>query len=281
MNEDSLDYYFSDDYFDDEFATGERAARNAEGKTYYVPSDMTYKEWKAKQDEEPDLMSNSFRPRYEDKITDEKIEKTNIKTRRVENSKFDLYVDEDYADKRNKAVRNTERLLSEISNSIDTNTFEIGKVVLTDLGKIHKDFKNAIGMYNRLTDTIYINGKYDTNDKIIDYLNKDKNLFANNDKLTPLKHEMGHKFYEKCIKKLAKKENIDYNKAKDRIDSKIFEKVKELNLDSSELFLIDNLSEYAYNHYKNHKYTEVIAECLTVYKENSLANSIISELLED
>jgi SPP1 gp7 family putative phage head morphogenesis protein len=31
-------------YFDDNL--GERAARDAEGKTYYVPSDMTYKQWK-------------------------------------------------------------------------------------------------------------------------------------------------------------------------------------------------------------------------------------------
>ena len=33
-------------YFDDEFSGGERAARGADGKTYYVPADMTYKEWK-------------------------------------------------------------------------------------------------------------------------------------------------------------------------------------------------------------------------------------------
>lgn len=33
-------------YFDDEFATGKRAARGEDGKTYYVPADMTYKEWK-------------------------------------------------------------------------------------------------------------------------------------------------------------------------------------------------------------------------------------------
>lgn len=39
-------------YFDDEFSLGERAARDAEGKTYYVPSDMTYKEWKTKQEED-------------------------------------------------------------------------------------------------------------------------------------------------------------------------------------------------------------------------------------
>lgn len=33
-------------YFDDEFDFGERAARDKDDKTYYVPGDMTYKEWK-------------------------------------------------------------------------------------------------------------------------------------------------------------------------------------------------------------------------------------------
>lgn len=34
-------------YFEDDFGVvGERAARGADGKTYYVPADMTYKEWK-------------------------------------------------------------------------------------------------------------------------------------------------------------------------------------------------------------------------------------------
>lgn len=33
-------------YFDDDFGvTGERAARGADGRTYYVPADMTYREW--------------------------------------------------------------------------------------------------------------------------------------------------------------------------------------------------------------------------------------------
>ncbi len=33
-------------YFDDEFNIGERAAKDENGKTYYVPSNMTYKDWK-------------------------------------------------------------------------------------------------------------------------------------------------------------------------------------------------------------------------------------------
>lgn len=36
-------------YFDDDFgAVGERAARGADGKTYMIPADITYKEWKEK-----------------------------------------------------------------------------------------------------------------------------------------------------------------------------------------------------------------------------------------
>lgn len=36
-------------YFDDEFdAVGERAAKGADGKTYYVPDDMTYEQWSKK-----------------------------------------------------------------------------------------------------------------------------------------------------------------------------------------------------------------------------------------
>ena len=34
-------------YFNDEWSKGERAAKGADGKTYYVPSDMTYKDWKS------------------------------------------------------------------------------------------------------------------------------------------------------------------------------------------------------------------------------------------
>ncbi len=33
-------------HFDDEFAGGERATRGEDGKTYHVPANMTYKEWK-------------------------------------------------------------------------------------------------------------------------------------------------------------------------------------------------------------------------------------------
>ena len=35
-------------YFGDEFEFGERAARNTDGKTYYIPSNIKYEEWEKK-----------------------------------------------------------------------------------------------------------------------------------------------------------------------------------------------------------------------------------------
>ncbi|MBR3697593.1 MAG: minor capsid protein [Clostridia bacterium] len=64
-------------YFNDEFEFGERAARNENGKTYYVPSNITYEEWKAKyvdNSEKSDIMTpnyirmnitNTFNPKNE------------------------------------------------------------------------------------------------------------------------------------------------------------------------------------------------------------------------
>ena len=52
-------------YFNDEFTTGERVARGADGKKYYVPENMTYGEWKKSfVDGDIDYISNSFQPRY-------------------------------------------------------------------------------------------------------------------------------------------------------------------------------------------------------------------------
>ena len=53
-------------YFDDEFTEGEqRAARDGDGETYYVPADLKYKDWKRKfvveKGIEPDIMKSGAR----------------------------------------------------------------------------------------------------------------------------------------------------------------------------------------------------------------------------
>lgn len=46
--------------FDDEFEYGERAARNMDGKTYYVPRNISYKEWKKKYIDSDPLEKQKF-----------------------------------------------------------------------------------------------------------------------------------------------------------------------------------------------------------------------------
>ena len=48
-------------YFDDDFSSGERAARDADGNTYYVPDNMTYKEWKKEYDDSHTRKDSKFK----------------------------------------------------------------------------------------------------------------------------------------------------------------------------------------------------------------------------
>ena len=66
-------------YFDDEFSLGERAARDEDGKTYYVPADMTYKEWQRSfvEGDESDLKDDTVE--LKNKIADADAQITDLK----------------------------------------------------------------------------------------------------------------------------------------------------------------------------------------------------------
>lgn len=66
-------------YFDDEFAKGERIARNEDGDTYYVPDDITYKEWKNT------LKNDRF---YEAEKTSSRRENLQVKWNNVNNPEY-------------------------------------------------------------------------------------------------------------------------------------------------------------------------------------------------
>ncbi|MGG1598045.1 polymorphic toxin type 50 domain-containing protein [Paenibacillus naphthalenovorans] len=61
-------------YFDDEFDVGERIARGEGGKTYYVPGDMTYTEWK-KQYADDAMTAKERKLALKKEIENEKIKK--------------------------------------------------------------------------------------------------------------------------------------------------------------------------------------------------------------
>lgn len=215
-----------------------------------------------------DYMSKSFRPKFSPPSSID-FNNNSIKIKKVENSKFDIVTDIDNT-RRNKAVRLTEKLLDSISNNLPVE-MELPKVAVIDFEKNNFGI-DAIGGYDKSTGILYINSKYDTASKIISYVNKQKDMFANKTEFAPLLHELGHKYYYDCIKNLAKVKNIEYNKAKGIIDEKILSYIQNKGVSKN----LDTLiSEYAQSGYDRHKYTEIVAEVFTV-PEKELASDLIN-----
>ena len=144
----------------------------------------------------------------------------------------------------------------------------------------HNINSNAIGGYDRNTGILYINSKYDTTEKILGFVNQTQGMFANNTQYAPVLHELGHKYYYDSINKLAISKGIEYNKAKDIVDSKLIECIRKSNVENNPFFLMKNLSGYAYKGYSDNLITEVIAESFSVMHKNGFAKGLIDTLNE-
>lgn len=255
-------------YFDDEFADlGERAARGADGKTYFVPANMTYREWEAQfVNASPDYMSNSFRPHYGNE-KEIQIDKLKMNVRPVSNSKFDMLTDTQ--NPRSKAVRLAEKMFTDIKNELPE-TFELPQIAVVDFEKQNLN-ANAIGGYHRSSGILFINSKYDTKQKILDFVSKNQGFFANNTEYAPYLHELGHKFYYDMIEDIAKSQKIVYSEAKRDVDKKIIKYID----DKCQGNIKNIISRYANDGYLSGEYTEVCAECFTVKDNNAQAKDII------
>lgn len=243
----------------------------ARADEWHYKADMLEEKVKKADDissETVDYMSNSFRPEYSPskpiKYNDQQID-----VKKVENSNFDIVTDVD-STRRNKAVRLVENLLNLVSSKMPVK-IELPQVAVVDFKK-HSFGVDAIGGYDGTTGILYINSKYNTASKIIAYVNKQKDMFANKTEFAPLLHELGHKYYYDSIKNLAKAKNIEYNKAKKIIDDRIYDYIHERNSDGK--FLLNNLSVYSNNGYLKGQYTEVIAEAFSVVENNSIADEL-------
>lgn len=218
----------------------------------------------------PDYMSR-FTPKYSDQTT---LTSGNVhmSVKKVANSRYQMYADAD-ADRKNKAVRLTEKTLSAIQPELPEG-FQIPKVAVVDFQK-HRLNPNAIAGYDKITDTMYMNSIYDSSEKISEYVNRLPGWFANTTEHAPILHELGHKFYEDCIKRLAISENIGYNESKKKIDRRIFAYVEK---QKNSTFVKDKLSLYAHEGWQSGKFTEIIAECFSARTENAVAAEIIALL---
>ena len=221
-----------------------------------------------------DYMSKSFRPDYSDSTpisfsTSDEIK--NIEVKKVTNSQFDMVTDN--ANRRNKAVRLAEKNLKAVKKMLPEG-YVMPKVAVVDFDKCGLNVQ-AIGGYDKETGILYLNSKYNTSGKILDFVNEKAGYFANNTEFAPILHELGHKYYEDCVKSLAISENMEYNKAKISIDGKIYDFLHSNNLGDT---LSKEISEYAQLGYDCHNYSEIIAECFSSKNLKDISESILKEL---
>ena len=218
-------------------------------------------------------MSKSFRPNYSGSSTISYKRKDSsirsIAVKKVQNSNYNMITDVT-ATRRDKAVRITECLLAQIEKQLPYKV-NIPAIAVIDFEK-HGLKSYAIGGYDNETDILYVNSKYKTLKKIKKYVSENKGEFASNSIYAPITHEIGHKYYEKCINSIAKSQNIEYNKAKRIIDMQIDDCITQNQL---AIELDSKLSKYAKKNYYQGKYTEIIAECFSAYDTNPLAKTII------
>lgn len=218
-----------------------------------------------------DYMSNSFRPIYSKEIYRRKTGDSSINLRKVINSQFELYAEIGHT-KRSKAVRLTEKLLIEIRETLPS-SFIFPKIIVINFDYFEID---AIGGYNRRLDTIFINEKYNTREKISSYITYREGYYANTTVYAPLRHELGHKYYYDLIEKYAKRKCISYNEAEQRVNDQISNYVHKYNDDG--YFLEKQLSIYAQEGYSQGKYGEIVAESFSLIDTNTIAQEIIALL---
>lgn len=72
---------------------------------------------------------------------------------------------------------------------------------------------------------------------------------------------------------------MSYNKAKNVIDSHIYDYVHKMLLNGG--FLIRTLSEYASKGFSKHSYTEIIAESFSVRETNNIEVELLNLLGDD
>lgn len=227
-------------------------------------------------DDDIDYMSNSFRPEYEEHTMDVSIGQQEIILKKVRNSQFDLYADVDFT-RRNKAVRFAERNLRGIHDFVPED-FQIPPIAVVDFDKYGFEH-NAIAGYEKISGIVFLNSRYDTTTKTLEFLNKNKGEFANTTIYAPLLHEFGHCYYENCVKQLEKSRRIAYNKAEDVLNDHIQDLI---HSQVGELGLGKVLSRYAQSGYSEHKYTEIVAEAFSATGNNDFAkllNILIRRLL--
>ncbi len=219
-----------------------------------------------------EYMSKSFRPKFDagQVVT---VGNEDVALKRVRNSQFELYAGTE-ATRRDKAVRMTERNLQDVSKMLPVE-IDMPKVAVVDFEKCGFN-ADAIGGYDRKTGMMFLNRKYYTEQQILDFVQETEGYFANQTKHAPYLHEIGHRYYDESIKRLAKTKKIGYNESKSIIDSRIMEYVHRHN--DSGAVVAKRVGGHAEIAYRDGNYGELIAECFSVYGDSDFSRGLIDIL---
>ena len=206
-------------------------------------------------------MAGRFKPKY-GKEADVNIPgtKTFIPIKKVTNSNFNLWAEKS-ENQRSMPVKICEKILNQIQADLPE-ILEIPQIIIVDFDKYNIN-SSAIGGHDPKTGNIFINAKYRIEKSITDYLAKNEGFFASTDITAPYLHELGHRYYDLVIEKIAEKQQISYNKARNLIEEPIREYVKQHSKFDYE-FVEKQISRYAYNNFDSNKFSEVIAELFSV-----------------
>lgn len=217
-----------------------------------------------------DYMSNRFVPRFKESKVDMLGKKINKK--KVTNSKFDMWTDINSTPK-NKAIRLYEKKIRSIQSQMP-NDFKMPRFIIMDFENNGINPK-AIGGYSKDEDTLYLNSKYDTNEKIEKFLKTNEGYFANIDSYSVLLHELGHKYHYYLAEKIAENKNISYNKAKEEFDDGLADFINNSSNFNNDI-IKKYISEYAFNNYRGpNRMNEVMAEFFAIKNsDNELINFI-------
>ena len=159
-----------------------------------------------------------------------------------------------------------ERYMRQIQPTLPED-FEIPKMAVIDFGN-HKWNPKVIAGYDRVSGILFFNSKYNTEAKILKFFQENKGEFANTTVLSPFLHELGHKYHYDMIQKLAKLQNLSYNKAEMYIEEHIMEYVNAQKV-MDFTFVPKQISERATDGFK-----EMLAEWFASSKDSDLGRFI-------
>lgn len=238
-------------YFDDEFdVPGERAARDKDGNTYYIPADMNYREWEktfvdggSKEGFEAANNKQYFRSiSYDGEIT-QKRGNMNITFRHLDTTVNDIYIST-RCELNRKELHNVDKRITSALNKMKINNSEnFPKVYLMNHTEMQKD---AIASYNAVTNTIAIDEIFGKS--ISEIINIQKDGSCPDNELSTLVHELFHW-----------KDAQEYQKYHDKITSENYQTyIAYLNKKRKKI--IDKLENKGYNVHDISNYAE---DCLS------------------